>query len=156
MLGETLSDDRMDRKALVVGVAIGGSTKAYPFDLLSGMLVISDSLGGGEVLVYLESDTDTALVYDREVDGRVLTFSTAEDGLMGRSLFLWTLRPAPGGLPYLAKPLTAHWRVGSLTGPCPTSHSGSHGKIVTPILGSTEESVEARGLQRCGAHRLPA
>ncbi len=80
VLGETLSDDRIDRKALVVGVAIGGSTKAYPFDLLSGMLVISDSLGGGEVLVYLESDTDTALVYDREVDGRVLTFSMAEDG----------------------------------------------------------------------------
>jgi len=67
-------------KMLLIGVALGGSTKAYPFDLLSGMLVINDSLGGGEVFVYLESDTDTALVYDREVDGRVLIFSTAEDG----------------------------------------------------------------------------
>ena len=78
--GETFSDDRMDRKALVVGVALDGSTKAYPFDLLSGMPVINDSLGGGEVFVYLESDTDTVLVCDCEVDGRVLTFSTAEYG----------------------------------------------------------------------------
>ena len=70
----------MDRKALVVGVALGGNTKAYPFDLLSGMPVVNDSLGGGEVLVYLEINTDTALVYDRDVDGRVLTFSMAEDG----------------------------------------------------------------------------
>jgi len=80
VLGETRSDDRMDRKALVVGVALGGNTKAYPFDLLSGMPVVNDSLGGGEVLVYLEINTDTALVYDRDVDGCVLTFSMAEDG----------------------------------------------------------------------------
>jgi hypothetical protein len=79
VLGETLSDDRMDRKALVVGVVLGGSTKAYPFDLLSGMPIINDSLGGGDVLVYMERDTETALVYDREVDGRVLTFSMAEE-----------------------------------------------------------------------------
>ncbi|MCX8213084.1 MAG: DUF3179 domain-containing (seleno)protein [SAR202 cluster bacterium] len=70
----------MDRKALVVGGILGGSTKAYPLDLLSDMPMVNDSLGGGEVLVYLESDTDTALVYDREVDGRVLTFSMAEYG----------------------------------------------------------------------------
>ena len=31
------------------------------------------------MLVYLESNTDTALVYDREVDGRVITFSMAKD-----------------------------------------------------------------------------
>lgn len=80
VLGETRSDDRMDRKALVVGGILGGSTKAYPLDLLSDMPMVNDSLGGGEVLVYLESDTDTALVYDREVDGRVLTFSMAEYG----------------------------------------------------------------------------
>jgi hypothetical protein len=80
VLGETRSDDRMDRKALVVGGILGGSTKAYPLDLLSDMPMVNDSLGGGEVLVYLESDTDTALVYDREVDGRVLIFSMAEDG----------------------------------------------------------------------------
>lgn len=65
VLGETRSDDRMDRKALVVGGILGGSTKAYPLDLLSDMPMVNDSLGGGEVLVYLESDTDTALVYDR-------------------------------------------------------------------------------------------
>jgi hypothetical protein len=78
VLGETRSDDRLDRKTLVVGVAPGGSTKAYPLELLSGMPVVNDSLGGGDVLVYLESET--ALVYDRTVEGRALTFSMAEDG----------------------------------------------------------------------------
>lgn len=80
VLGETRSDDRLDRKTLVVGVVLGGNAKAYPFDLLSEMPVVNDSLGGGEVLVYLEPETETALVYDREIDGRVLTFSMGEGG----------------------------------------------------------------------------
>ena len=80
VLGETRSDDRLDRKTLVVGVALGGSAKAYPFDLLLETPVVNDSLGGGNVLVYMETETETALVYDREVDGRVLTFSMAEEG----------------------------------------------------------------------------
>ena len=42
--------------------------------------MVNDSLGGGNVLVYMEPETETALVYDREIDGRVLTFRMAEGG----------------------------------------------------------------------------
>ena len=74
VIGETLSDDRLERKAMVVGVDISGITKAYPFGALSDNPVVNDTVGKSHTLVYFDDSSGTALVYDREVDGNPLTF----------------------------------------------------------------------------------
>ena len=79
VLGETLSDGRLDRKELVVGVDAFGTKKAYPLRLLRGQPVVNDVVAGEQVLVYLEPGTETALAYRRSVDGRSLTFRLANE-----------------------------------------------------------------------------
>ena len=75
VIGEAFEDDRLDTKALVVGVDFNGVTKAYPTSRLINNPVLNDDVGGQATLVYMDSSTGTALVFDRTVDDRVLTFS---------------------------------------------------------------------------------
>ena len=44
------------------------------------MPVLNDSFADQDILVFLERETDTALVYRREVDGRTLTFKLSPKG----------------------------------------------------------------------------
>ena len=88
VIGETRRDDRLDRKALVVGGSLGGGTKAYPLEALAAEPVVNDSLGGVDVLVYMERKTETALVYDRAVDGRALTFRLSQEGIGAMALLV--------------------------------------------------------------------
>ena len=88
VIGETRRDDRLDRKALVVGVSLGGGTKAYPLEALAAKPVVNDSLGGEDVLVYMERKTETALAYDRAVDGRALTFRLSQEGIGAMALLV--------------------------------------------------------------------
>ena len=74
VIGESTRDTRLDRKELVVGVDVGGTTKAYPFSALQGHPVLNDVVAGQSALIYFDESTGTALVYDRTVDGRTLTF----------------------------------------------------------------------------------
>ncbi len=74
VIGESNGDDRLRSKELVVGVDVLGNAKAYPFEELAQRQVVNDSFQGEDVLVYFDSGTATALVYDRNVDGRSLTF----------------------------------------------------------------------------------
>ncbi len=74
VLGEARRDTRLERKAIVVGVAFDGHTKAYSLDRLLEDPVVNDSLGERDIIVFVERETETALVYDRSVDGRSLTF----------------------------------------------------------------------------------
>jgi hypothetical protein len=74
VMGESTRDARLDRKELVLGVDIGGITKAYPFGALRRNPVLNDAVAGSSALVYFDDATGTALVYDRTVDGRPLTF----------------------------------------------------------------------------------
>ena len=80
VLGETSYDGRLERKALVVGVDIDGTAKAFPFQVLLEQPVVNDSVGSEDVLVYFDRSPDTALVYDRTVDGRSLSFTLADEG----------------------------------------------------------------------------
>ena len=74
VIGETLDDDRLASKEMVLGVDIDGSTKAYPFFKLSDSPVVNDTVGDFNTLVYFDDASGTALVYDREIDGNPLTF----------------------------------------------------------------------------------
>ncbi len=73
VIGESNGDDRLDRKDLVLGVDFDGRTKAYPFKELAGRVVVNDSLAGEHVAVFFDDATETALVYNRSVNGRPLT-----------------------------------------------------------------------------------
>ena len=74
VIGEANRDDRLPTKELVVGVDFDGQTKAYPFAELEIRAVLNDSVAERDVLVYLDEPSGTALVFDRVVDGRALTF----------------------------------------------------------------------------------
>ena len=80
VLGETVTDDRVGRKELVLGVGAGENAKAYPFRLLGARPVVNDSVAGQDLLVFFDPTTDTALVFDRRVNGTALTFRVEGDG----------------------------------------------------------------------------
>ena len=78
VLGETVSDARLYAKELVLGVQAMDRTKAYPLRLMKDWPVINDSLGGEDLLIFLEQGTGTPLAYRRTVAGRSLTFRLLE------------------------------------------------------------------------------
>ena len=73
-LGGFRSDDRLPAKAFVLGLVVDDETKAYPFGELERSPVVHDSVGGRELVIVYDGRSDTALAFDREVDGRLLTF----------------------------------------------------------------------------------
>ena len=74
VIGESISDTRLHAKELVLGVQALEGTKAYPLRLMKGSPLINDSLGGEDLLIFLEQSTDTPLAYRRRVAGQSLTF----------------------------------------------------------------------------------
>ncbi len=74
VLGERNRDERLGPKSLVLGVDFAGTKKAYPITKLVSQPVLNDRVGEQDALVYFESSSSTALVYDRTVDDRTLTF----------------------------------------------------------------------------------
>ena len=80
VLGEARVDSRLRSKELVVGVEYGGHTKAYSLNELRDQLVVNDTLAGEGFVVYLDGNTDTAVVFKRKVKGRLLTFRLEEEG----------------------------------------------------------------------------
>ena len=74
VIGEAHVDERLNTKEMVVGVDVGGNTKAYPFKTLAQLQVVNNTFSGNDILVFFDRGTGTALVYDRNVGGRDLTF----------------------------------------------------------------------------------
>ncbi len=70
-------DNRLQRRAVVLGVAEGGEAVAYPLDEVSLNGPINDEVGGRPVVVARAPD-DTLVSYDRRVDGERLSFSGGE------------------------------------------------------------------------------
>lgn len=66
----------------VIGVEIGGRTRAYPLILLNWHEVVNDTLGGAPILVTYNPLCDAAVVYDRRLDG-------ASPALFGHSGLLY-------------------------------------------------------------------
>lgn len=74
VLGEFVTDARLDAKALVLGLIDAGLARAYPLEVLRSKPVVNDSIGESDLLVYFDGPSGTALAYDRNVDGQTLTF----------------------------------------------------------------------------------
>ncbi len=60
----------------VIGVVIGGEAKAYPLRILIWHEIVNDSVGGIPVTVTFCPLCNSAVVFDRRLEGRVLDFGT--------------------------------------------------------------------------------
>jgi hypothetical protein len=67
-----LADD--DR---VIGVVVAGEARAYPIRILNWHEIVNDDIAGKPVAVTWCPLTRTALVYDRQIDGRADTFGVS-------------------------------------------------------------------------------
>jgi hypothetical protein len=64
-----------DAEPLIL-VRVGGATRAYPIQILIWHEIVNDKLGGVPVSVTFCPLCNTAIVFDRRVDGRILDFGT--------------------------------------------------------------------------------
>lgn len=79
---------------LVIGVEIDGSTRAYPLRILNWHEVINDNLADNPIAVTYHPLADSALVFDRRLDGEVLEFGVS--GLLyGSNLLMFDRRTDP-------------------------------------------------------------
>ena len=83
VLGQTIEDDRLPNKELVLGVGFDDGPKAYPFSRLADERVINDQVVDQPLVVYFDPSTDSAIAYERVIDGRELTFSLREEDEVG-------------------------------------------------------------------------
>ena len=78
----------------VIGVSIGGETRAYPITLLNGHEILLDELGGVPIAVTYSPLGDSVAVYDRRVDGTTLDFGIS--GLLrNANLLMYDARERP-------------------------------------------------------------
>ena len=75
VIGQAVQDERLYVKEFVVGVEVNGEPVAFPFSVLNSEPIINHEAGGEPILVVFNAETGTGVVYEREVDGRTLTFS---------------------------------------------------------------------------------
>ncbi len=68
---------------IVVGVALGEQARAYPIAILNWHELVNDTLGGRRILVSYCPLCGTALVFDRDANGRARTFGVS--GLLYQS-----------------------------------------------------------------------
>ena len=67
-------DDRLDGKELVLGIILDNQPKAYPFAVLAEVGFANDRVGETALLIVYDLASDTAIAFERVVDGRELTF----------------------------------------------------------------------------------
>lgn len=74
------NDQRVYPKEFVLGVAFDGRAYAYPFSALSQAGVLNDELEGIPVAVVFDKATATGVMFRRDLDGRVLSFTKPRVG----------------------------------------------------------------------------
>lgn len=90
-------DPRLPPKSLVVGLAAGTTFRAYPLQTIREEILIHDVIGGFPILVGFDAALETAFVYRRRVDDRVLTFEPAQDTETVRDIETGTTWDLQGG-----------------------------------------------------------
>jgi len=67
--------DPLDPRAVVVGVEIGGASRAYPFPALRRQSPVVDRLGGESIVLVVGDDGKSIRVFKVTFEGRPLTFA---------------------------------------------------------------------------------
>jgi len=80
----------------VLGLAIRGKTKAYPFDILQNHPVLSDTFADLPILITFDQKSTGARMFKRAIDDRTLTFEAAKDGALTDKETHSTWNPATG------------------------------------------------------------
>ena len=78
VLGETLKDGRLPTKEFVIGLENDDEAVAYPYRLLDETPVINDTFQGVPIVVALDPESGTGVVFRREVGETLLTFEVAD------------------------------------------------------------------------------
>jgi hypothetical protein len=99
VIGQDRIDERLYVKEFVVGIEHNNEAVAYPFGVLNEKPLVNDAVGDLAVLVVFSSETGTGVVYNRQINNQILTFSlideliitdaetdTVWDGLTGKAL----------------------------------------------------------------------
>lgn len=82
------ADEFLDDREPVLVVEQGGAVRAYPIQILVWHEIVNDDLGGRPIAVTYCPLCNSSVVFDRRVDGRMLTFGTT--GNLRRSdLVMW-------------------------------------------------------------------
>ena len=77
-------------------VELGGRARAYPLRIMVWHEIVNDRLAGRPIAVTYCPLCNSAVVFDRRVGGRELTFGTT--GKLRRSdLVMWDRQPRAGG-----------------------------------------------------------
>jgi hypothetical protein len=85
---ERLNQAGLTDQEPVITVEIGGEVRAYPLRYMTAHEIVNDTLGGVPVVVTYCPLCNTAMVFDRRVDGRAFTFGVS--GLLRHSdLIMW-------------------------------------------------------------------
>jgi hypothetical protein len=71
-------DDRLDPMELVLGVEFGSKQKAFPLEKSPARACLLDDVDGQPTAVFWYARTNTAVAFDRRVDGQTLTFYADE------------------------------------------------------------------------------
>jgi hypothetical protein len=85
VIGETRSDDRLDKKEFVLGLLINDEAKAYAFGDLNEHPVVNDSFAGTDLVVTFDPESATGGTFSPNVDGRTLIFRPADSSEYGES-----------------------------------------------------------------------
>jgi Protein of unknown function (DUF3179) len=70
------ADEWLGAREPVIELELGGEARAYPLQILIWHEIVNDEVGGTPVSVTFCPLCNTALVFDRRLDGRVLDFGT--------------------------------------------------------------------------------
>jgi len=78
----TDTDKRLAPRTLVLGIAVGGKSVAYPLPALQKQSPIMDMIGSVPIMLVLGEDQRSARAFERMVDGRRLEFFQQPDRLL--------------------------------------------------------------------------
>ena len=78
VLGETVKDDRLLPKELVIGLEQDGEALAFPYRLVDETHVVNSTFQGMPVVVAIDLKSGSAVVFSRVVKGRMLSFDRLE------------------------------------------------------------------------------
>ncbi len=82
------ADAWLDPREPVLSLTVGGESRAYPLQILTWHEIVNDQVGGTPVSVTYCPLCNTAIAFDRRVDGRLLDFGTTGN-LRHSDLVMW-------------------------------------------------------------------
>ena len=78
VLGETVQDDRLNTKAMGIGLVVNGQPAYFPINALRTEILVNDEIAGEPVLVVYRPESATGFVFSRAVADQTLTFTLEE------------------------------------------------------------------------------